>query len=71
MRGKSLSVGRRGVDVRLLLRCPIVQRHELAIGRAVLRGDGRAGLAQPVGRCNEAARPRHTASETNRRILLP
>ena len=68
--GKPLFVGRGGIDVRLLFGGPVVQRHELAIGGAVLRRDGGTGLAQP-GRCNGAARPRHTAPETNCRILKP
>jgi hypothetical protein len=47
--GKPLAVGCGRVDVCLLLRRPVVQCHQLAIGRAVLGGDNGAGLAQTVG----------------------
>jgi hypothetical protein len=47
--GKPLFVRGGRVDIGLLLRRPVVQRHQLAIGCAVLRGHDRAGLAQPVG----------------------
>ena len=47
--GKPLTVGGRRVHVGLLLRGPVVQRHQLAICRSVLRSYRRASLAESVG----------------------
>lgn len=45
---KPLSIGRGGIDVGLLLRGPVVERHQLAIGGAVLRRNRRTSLPQPM-----------------------